>query len=107
MSAHDRVPRDADSPRPAGDRAGSSIGSRMSESGRLEAIRSAIAAAGLPAPEAVRLGHDGNSVAVGFRIEGVLETFEGCGETDAALVADISRQLRHRLACGPDSEITV
>jgi hypothetical protein len=64
---------------------------------REDVIAALIVAAGLPAPEAVTLGLGAPSVAVAFRLHGVIHTIEGCGRSEGELADDVCRQLRELL----------
>jgi hypothetical protein len=64
---------------------------------RARAIGQRIAAAGLPHPVNVIFSLSGSSLAAAFDIDGVIETVEGCGESDATAADDVVRQLRQRL----------
>jgi hypothetical protein len=62
-----------------------------------KAVREHLAAVSLPQPVEITIGTTHNSVAAAFLIDGVVETVEGCGESEAGLAEDVARQLRERL----------
>jgi|tagenome__1003787_1003787.scaffolds.fasta_scaffold15507092_1 hypothetical protein len=64
---------------------------------RVRAVFQRITAAGLPRPVNVLFGRSGTSLAVTFTIDGVIETVEGTGESDAIAADDVVRQVRQRL----------
>jgi hypothetical protein len=49
-------------------------------------------------PAEIALPARGNGIAATFLIDGIPETVEGCGATDADAADDVVRQLRQRLA---------
>jgi hypothetical protein len=55
-----------------------------------------IIAAGLPRPFALSIGRSRNAVAAEFRLAGVLETFEGCGDTVQEAASHLIQQVRDR-----------
>ena len=63
---------------------------------RERSIIQRIEEAGLPRPVSVIFAAGGGSIAVEFRIEGVIETVEGVGDSDASAADDVVRQLRPR-----------
>ena len=69
---------------------------------RVRWILDRIASGGLLVPASVKFGQKGKSIAVAFTINGVTETIEGCGETDAVKADDVLRQLRQRLEAAGD-----
>jgi hypothetical protein len=65
---------------------------------RKRSIADRIVAAGVLAPTDIALAAHDNSIAATFLIDGIPETVEGCGATDADAADDIVRQLQQRLA---------